>query len=151
MTNGFYNLSELTTRKLKRFYKDAVLHAYDVHLEYCPSLTRERYFGSSIGEFIDKTCSKKTHNVCINRNIYYGSSLNENYGEIGFCTLYAKENEPEFLYIFTTIESLNKLVEKYKLNFINWGNNDRGGSIRQRNLFGWRIADAPIATCKGGE
>lgn len=115
MTNGFYDLSGMKEDELRAFYKDAVFYGYDIHLEHCPSWSREKFIGCSVGEFIDGECLTKTHNVCIDRSIYSSGLNGQDYGEVGFCRLSEIEGKPSFLYIFMTIDNLNKLVSKHGL------------------------------------
>lgn len=119
MINGFYDLRKLSTKKLKAFFKDAVMYGYSAHLEHSPSWTRENFTGSSILEFIDEDCSKKTHNTCINRYLHSGAEY-EKYGEVGFCRLKEIEGKPSFLYVFMTLENLMKLTDKYNLKLREW-------------------------------
>lgn len=120
MTNGFYDMSVLTTEQLKAFYKEAVLMGYSAHLEHSPSWTRENFSGSSMGEFIDEDCSKSTHNTCIDRYMHSGGAEYEKYGEVGFCRLREIEGKPSFLYVFMTLENLKKLTDKYGLKLKEW-------------------------------
>ena len=111
MKTGFYNLKSLTKRQLKSFYKDAINLAYDVHIDILDcnsSFRRQRSTDKTVGEMIEN-CNAEFHNVCINRSIQYNTEL---YGEIGYCQLTSPDY---FLYIFVTLDNLEKLVLKYKL------------------------------------
>jgi len=109
MKTGFYSLSNLDKRQLKRFFKDAVSLAYDVHIDKLDcnvSWSRERTTEKTIGEMIDN-CSPTYHNVCIDRSVQYEGEG----GEVGYTII----TDNYFLYIFLTVENLNKLVTKYNL------------------------------------
>lgn len=111
--SGFYNLSKLDNNQLKAFYNDAVLLAYDVHVEildYSKSgIIRQQCTTKTVQELIDEA-NTKYHNVCIDRSIQNKNTL---YGEIGYCT---NTSEPDyFLYIFVTLDNLKTLVDKYNL------------------------------------
>ena len=105
----FYDLSKFTTPQLRKFFKYCVYKSYDAHMEHIPndSWTRRKYNEISIGTFIDKMISTKTHNVFIFRK-----RPDENYIETGASTLLGASI---FLYIYIHINVLNEIVEKFKL------------------------------------
>ena len=105
----FYDLSKFTTPQLRKFFIYCVYKSYDSHMEHIPndSWTRRKYNNISVGEFIDKHISTKTHNVFIFR-----TRPDENYIETGASTLIGASI---FLYIFINIIELNEIVEKFKL------------------------------------
>ena len=111
MIIGFYNLKTLSTAQLKKFFKDAVMLSYDTHIERVKpkSLARERTDEITIQMMINLIDKSNHHYVCIDRSV---QCKNENYGEIAMRFL---GNTDYFLYIFTTLENLNELVNKYKL------------------------------------
>ena len=108
---GFYNLSKLNNDELKEFFIDAIYLAYNVHIDIIygdSSHRRTRTTDKTIQDMLDNI-STEHHNVCVDRSIQFDKT---DYGEIGYCTL----DSPDYiLYIFVTLENLNKLVEKYKL------------------------------------
>lgn len=108
--SGFYTLPK-TDKDLKRFFKDAIMLAYNVHIDILPetSWSRERTTDKNIKEMIDG-CSIRHHNVCVDRSIQHDI---EKYGEIGYTIIGGKPSY--FLYIFVTLNNLSKLVNKYNL------------------------------------
>lgn len=108
----FYDLSKFTTLQLRKFFKYCVYKSYDTHMEHIPnnSWTRKKYDDISIGTFIDKFITSKTHNVFIHR-----VRPDENYIEAGVRTL----NDIDiFLYVFINIKELNEIVDKFKLKVL---------------------------------
>jgi hypothetical protein len=111
MTNRFYNIEKLSTKELKRFFKDAVMLSYDTHIDKLDcdiSWLRQTTNEKTIKGMIDN-CSKSYHNTCIDRSLH---SRNESHGEIGYTTITQKAY---YLYIFVTLENLKALTDKYKL------------------------------------
>lgn len=122
MTNGFYDTSSLKSKaKRKRFLIDAFLLSYNTRCEtkyntdnltfsrrelnrkYTPQLVLD------IGGTLD----------VIDRKKYYESHGVENFEDMaGEIVIHTKDWE--FLYIFLTIENLDKLVQKYKLKLKEW-------------------------------
>lgn len=112
MKTGFYDLTKFQSRnKLREFFKTAIMLSYDTHVEELDAIKSMRR----------QNCTTKTilqmlngvhlahHNVCVDRSVQHKVS---NYGEIGYCTM----SDPSyFLYIFVTLENLQYLVDKYKL------------------------------------
>ena len=111
MKTGFYDLSVLNDKQLKTFFEDALLLSYDAHIDVLDankSWSRQRCTTKTIGEMIENA-SSSYHNICIDRSIQHDI---EKYGEIGYCTLGSPDY---FLYIFTTLENLQELIEKYNV------------------------------------
>lgn len=109
MKSGFYKLNKLSKETLVNFFKDAIFLSYDTHVEIKENAYREIYSGKSIADMLDMI-SLENHNVCIDRSIQHPS---ESYGEVGFCTM--KGPQDLFLYIFLTLENLQKLIISYGL------------------------------------
>ena len=112
MKTGFYNLRGMTNRKLKAFFKDAIMLSYDSHVEKLDcnvSIRRMNCTDKTLLEMIDNS-GISNHNVCIDRSVQYP---NNEYGEIGYSTLHGSVSF--LLYIFLTLPNLKKLTEKYQL------------------------------------
>ncbi len=110
LATGFYDLKVLTKEQLTEFFTDAVELSYDSHidkLDVSKSWARQRTADKTLAEMING-CSPDYHNVCIDRSVQNASS---DYGEIGYNIISGKY----FLYIFVTLDNLNKLIDKYKL------------------------------------
>lgn len=120
LTNGFYNLKRnMTDLKLKKFFKLAIMYSYKTELHILPKMSREDLKEYSIGEFIDTHCSKKSHNVCIDRKLY-GHPESMAIGEVGFSVTKGYKDFPTYLYIYMTLDNLNRLVKDCNLELIDW-------------------------------
>jgi hypothetical protein len=110
MWNGFYKLNFNTDKKLKRFFKEAISLACRVNVDCLKegAWSRVTDYDTTINEYLEKYISVNTHNVCINRAVYNENKWNDQ-GEIGSSTL------TKYLFIYLSVDNLNKLVEKYKL------------------------------------
>lgn len=110
--NGFYNMKKV--KAIKSFYLRAVLLSYEVRIDHLPGTSRERDSTKSIREVL-QLVSKDTHNVCIDREAYYGEAFYgkvDNVGEVGFSTLGANSI---FLFCFMNRENLEKLIKEFNL------------------------------------
>lgn len=113
--NGFYKLDFKTNRELKKFFKDAINLACRVNIDTLKDgkWSRTLDYSLTINEYLKKYISINYHNVCINRQVYHQNKFNfDEEGEIGSSTLGSKS---KYLFIYLSIENLNKLVEKYQL------------------------------------
>jgi hypothetical protein len=111
MKTGFYNLKNLSTAQLRKFYKDAILLSYDSHVDKIDCSTswrRIRTNDKTLQDMLD-IISKSLHNTCVDRSVQH-EILKE--GEICFSTY---KDPTYFLYIFVTLDNLKILTEKYKL------------------------------------
>jgi hypothetical protein len=112
MKTGFYNINKLSTVDLKKFFKEAIMLSYDTHIDILDcdiSYSRQRDNTKTIQEMIDDSNSSY-HNICIDRSIQYKKS---NYGEIGYVKI--SGNPQYFLYIYVSLDNLEKLTKKYNL------------------------------------
>ena len=125
MTNGFYDTSDFSKVKIKRFIKRAISLSYSVQCEskYKDNAsTRELEIASSIEEYIDDILSSKDYSLdCINRFLYH-NCLNlpghKNAGEISIhstCNNITHRKYWRILYCRMNLENLNKLVLEFKL------------------------------------
>ncbi len=117
MWNGFYKLdSIIDINTLKELFREALSlsgKAY-VHIKRSNRFSRELYIEMSPEEYIETKLSLDTHNVFINRWAYRDrNSWAPKEGEIGSCTL---GGDNLFLFIFVSLENLEMLSEKYKLD-----------------------------------
>lgn len=109
----FYNTKDLTLEQKKQLLIDAKEVCMDWNtdiLDVSKSWARKRTdmaFEDTIKK-LDDSC----HYVIIHRD--YSFSNSEDVGEIAFSTLGAGVDY--FLFIHLTIDNLNKIVKKYKLN-----------------------------------
>ena len=112
MKTGFYSLSMLSLKELKSFFKEAIMLSYNTHIDVldCRTSWRRQECTSKTIKDMLKEVSTSNHNTCINRSIQHENSY---YGEIGYCTMGSKIEY--FLYIFVSLENLEKLIMKYKL------------------------------------
>ena len=114
MKTGFYDLKSFSKSRLRKFYKDAILLSYDTHIDKLDCNTswrRQRSNEKSIQDMLNMV-SKSNHNTCVDRSVQHELSDN---GEICYSTY----SDPSyFLYIFLTIENLENLTDKYKLQMI---------------------------------
>lgn len=111
--NGFYKLDFKNNRELKKFFKEAISLACSVNIDTIKDgkWSRTLDYSLTINEYLKKYISINYHNVCINRKVYNQDKFDSE-GEIGSSTL---GSESKYLFIYLSIENLNKLVEKYQL------------------------------------
>lgn len=112
MRTGFYSFENFANnRKLREFFKNAMMLSYDTHVEVLNcniSFGRQKCTTKTIHDMLND--ARLTHHkVCIDRSVQHDVAK---YGEIGYSTM----GDPSyFLYIFVTLENLQYLVDKYKL------------------------------------
>lgn len=117
--NGWYSLENITDLEtLKQLYTDALTICVDAICDvknehyrqvYDPTITPE--------EWIRKYLTLQTHNVVCNRFEYNGrASWADQRGEFGSCTMTLPKDK--FLWIWVSLEDLQILVDKYKLEKI---------------------------------
>lgn len=112
MRTGFYDLTKFQNRKkLREFFKNAIMLSYDTHVEVLDCNISFRRQNCTTRTIIDMLNDLRlaNHNVCIDRSV---QDEKRSYGEIGSSTIY---DPSYFLYIFVTLENLQYLVNKYKL------------------------------------
>ena len=114
--NGFYNLREIEKDKetLLQFFREALsLSNGDSHVDRLEGVRRVNHESLTPEEYIEKYISPATHNVAINRWEYnHRADWAEKRAEIGSSTL---AGQSLYLFIYLDLESLEVLVEKYKL------------------------------------
>lgn len=114
--NGWYSTKYLDIVLLKNLYNDAL----NLSTKSICDVKNDRYtrtLDSTITpkEWIETYLTRKNHNTVCNRFEYNkGQPWNEPIGEIGSCTLGLKYDK--FLWIYVSLEDLEILVKKYRLN-----------------------------------
>ncbi len=108
--NIFYNTKILTTKRKKEIILFAKDLCYDWHVDKLDcSISWSRKEIDMSFEDILKTLNKKSHFTIVHRAKIANILAN---GEIAFSNIGGIRYS---LYLFLTIENLNKLVDKYKL------------------------------------
>lgn len=115
MWNGFYKLEFKTNRELKKFFKEAISLASRVNVDCLKDgrWSRVLDYDVTINDYVKKYVSIHHHNVCINRQVYNQNKFDDQ-GEIGSSSS-TLGTQSRYLFIYLSIDNLNKLVEKYKL------------------------------------
>ena len=116
MTNGFYDLSQLKSRRAKAdFLKDALLHSYQTNIQTKYKVASHRTINneSSVNEFLANKQKLKLN--CVDRDLYYKGVIRGTDGEVT-----AVNDDWDMLYCYMSLENLNKLVKKYKLKLKEW-------------------------------
>lgn len=118
MTNGFYDLKHLDTKtKLKKFYTRAVMLSYNVMIHYLSGIQRQMDTSMNIEDIL-KIVDTKTHNVCIDRNLYNrGAISSRDAYEVGFSTMHG---ESKFLFCFMNDTNFDKLIKEFDLKLKQW-------------------------------
>jgi len=111
MSHKFYKTKSLTLPLKVSLLQEAYAASTDYHFDFIDtaiSMRRNRTYVrfEDAMKILDESC----HFVVIHRRSPYGD---DEYGEVGFCTL---ARHPEyFMFIYIKLEDLEKLVERYKL------------------------------------
>lgn len=119
MTNGFYDLSSLKSRKAKAdFLKDAMLYSYQTNVQTKYKVNSHRTVNneSSVNDFL--TNNKKLDLHCVNRDLYYKGVIKDVAGEV--TAINDDSGYWDMMYCYMSIENLNKLIKKYKLKLKEW-------------------------------
>lgn len=116
MWNGQYFLESITDdNTLKKLYSDALELSYKSGCDI-KNKSYTRVIDNSITpeEWVDNILTLKTHNVVFNRWVYHQYQIEDTkYGEIASCTM--DLDYDKFLWIYVSLDDLEKLVKKYKL------------------------------------
>mgnify|MGYP000060581810 CR=1 FL=1 len=107
----FYNIDSISIQKKKKIINEAIYNCYEWHVDKldCSKSFMRQQIKMSFEDIMLKLKTKSHFQVIHRRNLYDGE-----YGEIGFCQ--EEKGVTYFLWIFVTLEELEKLTKKYKLN-----------------------------------
>lgn len=107
----FYNIESISIQKKKKIINEAFSANFDWHVDKldCSESWRRQRIEMSFEDIMLKLKAKSHFTVIHRRNIHDGE-----YGEIGFCQV--EKEVTYFLWIFITINELEKIIKKYKLN-----------------------------------